>query len=103
MWWLYQIFPVFYDLFIHVSYVFMFYQFICLYEGVKYRGTGITDSGELPYGCWDLNLSSMAEKLVFLIVEPSIQPLLPVFNKPVDKILVEEDWNSNELTTELAS
>ena len=34
--------------------------------------TGVTESCELPFGCWELNLDSLEEPL---ITEPHFQPL----------------------------
>ena len=44
------------------------------YEGVRSPGTRITDSCELPCGCWDLNIGPLEEQPMFLITEPSLQP-----------------------------
>jgi hypothetical protein len=35
----------------------------CLCEGVTSPGTEATDSGELPCGCWELNLGPL-EKII---------------------------------------
>lgn len=35
-------------------------------------GTGVTDSGELL--CWELNLNSLKEQPVLLIIKPSLPP-----------------------------
>ena len=50
-----------------------------LEESVWYSGTGVTDSGELPYGCWELNQDSPEEQPVFLTAEPSLQPHINFF------------------------
>jgi hypothetical protein len=45
-----------------------------LSEGVRswsYR----QDSGELPCGCWELNLGPLEEQSVLSTTEPSLQPL----------------------------
>ena len=33
----------------------------CLCEGVRFFGTGVTDSCELPCGCWELNPGPLEE------------------------------------------
>jgi hypothetical protein len=43
--------------------------FIHLCEGVKSSGTGITNSWELPCGCWELNLGPLEEQLMLLTPE----------------------------------
>ena len=35
---------------------------------------GITDSCELPCGCWELNLGPLEKQSLLLIDEPSLQP-----------------------------
>ena len=47
--------------------------FACMYicGRVRSPGTGVTDKGELPCGCRELNLE---EQPVFLTAEPSLQP-----------------------------
>ena len=37
--------------------------YVCLYEGVRYSGTGVTDSCKQPRGCWELNLGPLEEQL----------------------------------------
>jgi len=49
-------------------------------EGVESSGSGITDGRELPYGCWELNLSPLEEQSMFLTMEPSISPALPTYH-----------------------
>ena len=53
----------------------MFCLHVCLCEGVGSPGTGVTDSCELPCGCWVLNLSSLEEQPGLLTAEPPLQPL----------------------------
>ena len=48
--------------------------------GVQFPGTGVTDSCEMTYGCWELNLGPLEEQLVFLTVEPPLQLAIPVFD-----------------------
>jgi hypothetical protein len=36
--------------------------------------TRVTDSCELPCGCWELNLGLLEEQPVHLTIEPSLQP-----------------------------
>lgn len=42
-------------------------------EGVQFFGTGIIDSREPPYGCWERNWSPLQEQRVLSIAEPSLQ------------------------------
>jgi hypothetical protein len=35
---------------------------VCLCEGVRSSGTGVTDRCELPCGCWELNLGPLKEQ-----------------------------------------
>ena len=35
--------------------------------------TGVIDSCELPYGCWELNTTILQEQQVYLTAEPSLQ------------------------------
>lgn len=37
---------------------------VCLCEGVGFSGAGVTDSGEPPCGCWELNLSLLEEQVL---------------------------------------
>ena len=51
---------------------------MCLCEGVRFPGTGVTDSSELLCGCCELNLDPLGhlEKLPALLTsELSLQPL----------------------------
>ena len=50
------------SVFLHVS----------LCKSVGYPETGVTDSCELSYGCWELNLGPLEEQLVLLTAEPSL-------------------------------
>lgn len=47
-----------------------------LEEGVRYLGTGITDSFGLLYECWKLNLGPQEGQQVFLTSESSFHPHL---------------------------
>ena len=38
--------------------------YVCLCEGVRSPGTGITDSCELPCACWELNPCPLEEQPV---------------------------------------
>ena len=54
---------------------------------VKCPATGVTDSCELPYGCWELNSGPLEEQPVLLTTEPSLQPqilVLACLLTPVD-------------------
>lgn len=42
-------------------------------------GTEVMDGCETPYGCWELNLSSLQQQQMFLTTEPFLQALS---NKP---------------------
>ena len=41
-------------------------------EGIGYLGTGVTDSYEPLYGCWELNLGSLQEQQVILMDKLSL-------------------------------
>jgi hypothetical protein len=41
-------------------------------EGTESYGTTLTDSSELPCGCWELNSAPLKEQLVLLTAEPSL-------------------------------
>jgi hypothetical protein len=45
-----------------------------LCEGVGSPRTGVAESCELPYGCWELNPGSLGEQPVLLTTEISLQP-----------------------------
>jgi hypothetical protein len=40
----------------------------CLCEGVRSPGTGVIDSCELLYGCWDLNSGPLEEQTVTVLL-----------------------------------
>ena len=42
-------------------------------EGIGSPGTGVTDSCELPCGCWELNPGPLEEQSVLLTTGPSLQ------------------------------
>lgn len=44
-------------------------------ESARSHGTGVTDSYELPRGCWELNPGSLKDQSMFLSAELSLQPL----------------------------
>jgi hypothetical protein len=52
---------------------------MCLCKGAKPPGTGVTESCELPCGCWELNPGHLEEQPVLLTPEPSVQPHISVF------------------------
>lgn len=57
-----------FNLFLYLLCALVFCLHVYLFEGVRTPGVGVTDSGELPCGCWDLNpVPSL------LITEPSLQ------------------------------
>lgn len=49
----------------------MFCLHIYVCEGANSPGTGITESSELPCGCWQLKLGPLEEQPVFLTSEPA--------------------------------
>ena len=51
---------------------FCLHVYLC--EGFGSSGMGVTDSCELPYGCWELNPGPLEEQPVLLTNEPSLQP-----------------------------
>jgi hypothetical protein len=62
-------------IFFKISYLFYLhwcFSYIC--EGVRCPGTGVTDSCELPCGCWELNPGPLEDHLVLLVAKPSLQP-----------------------------
>jgi hypothetical protein len=52
---------------------------VCLCEGVRSPGTGVTDNCELSCGCWDLNLGPLEEQPVLLELSHLSSLLLVVF------------------------
>lgn len=54
----------------------MFCPLVCLYEGVRYPETGVTDICEIFFGLWELNLDPLEEEPVLLTHKPSLQPQL---------------------------
>lgn len=42
--------------------------------------TGVTDSCEQPYWCWELNMVLLEEQSMFLAPEPSLQPLCHLYS-----------------------
>jgi len=55
-------------------------------EMTRSPGTGVTDSCELPCGCWELNSGPLQEQLVFLTTEPSLQPKGDFFFLMLNKV-----------------
>ena len=55
-------FFVFNDSFIFILCSLVFCLYVCLHEGAKSPGTGVTDSYELSCGCWELNLGPLKEQ-----------------------------------------
>jgi hypothetical protein len=64
----------FYNLFIFILCTLVICLHVCLCEGVRSPETGIANSCELPYECWELNLGPLKEQPVLLTTEPSLQP-----------------------------
>jgi hypothetical protein len=81
------------ELFISILYTLVFYLNVYLCEDAKSPTTGIIDSYELPYGCWELNLGPPEEQLVLLTAEPALQPLYLVKTPDFDS----QKYISNEL------
>ena len=50
---------------------------VCLCEGVGFSGAGVTDSGEPPCGCWELNLGPLEELLTTESSFQSVDCALP--------------------------
>lgn len=60
------------------------YNFTCMYvcvpqactmnqkseKGIRYPGTEVTDSCELPDGCWEVNLGPLPEQQLLLTAKP---------------------------------
>ena len=46
---------------------------VCQCKGVRHPETGVTDSYELPRGCWELNPGPLEEQSVLITTEPSPQ------------------------------
>jgi hypothetical protein len=58
----------------------LFYTHACLCEGVRCPGTEVTDSCELPCGCWELDPGPLEEQqLILLTAEPSLQSNLFIY------------------------
>lgn len=51
----------------------MFCLRACLYKHVRSPGTGVTDSCELTYRCWELKLGALEGQPVLITVEPFLQ------------------------------
>lgn len=49
-------------------------------DGVRYPGTGVTDSCNRPWRCWGLNLVPLKEQPVILTTESSLQPQTSCLN-----------------------
>ena len=62
------------------------FNFMCI--GIRSPGTGVTDSCELPYGCWELNPGPLEEQSVLLTAEPFLQPQKIFSTKSYKKILL---------------
>jgi hypothetical protein len=51
----------------------VFFLLVCVCEVVTSPGTGVTDSYELPCGCWEFNLDFSKGQPVLVTTEPSLQ------------------------------
>ena len=57
-------------------------------EGIGSPGTRVTDSCELPHGCWKSNMGSLKEQPVLALnAEPPLQPLIPALDIGSDLVL----------------
>jgi hypothetical protein len=65
------------DLFIFILCASVLWLHVCLCEGARSPGTGVTGWWKLPCGCWELNLGPLEEQSVLLTTELSFQPLDP--------------------------
>jgi hypothetical protein len=83
-------------LFIYIVYLFLFYAHWYVLAGtyvcVRLSDLRVTDSCELPCGCWELNQRPPEEQSVLLTAESSLQPpdmifqrtaIVPGFNFPL--------------------
>jgi hypothetical protein len=59
--------------FIFILWTLVIWLHIYLCEGIRLPETGVTDSCELPCGCWELYLGPLEEQPVLLTAEPSLQ------------------------------
>ena len=73
-----NILPLSSDWFIYILCTLVFYLHVYLDE-VRSPGTGVSNSCELPCGCWELNPDTLEEPPVLLTAEPSLQPQSQVF------------------------
>ena len=51
--------------------------------GVRSPGTEVTDSCELPCGCWELNSGPLEEQSVCFSPEPSLRILIAAIGTPL--------------------
>jgi len=65
----------------------------CMYVNVGSTRTGVTDSCELPCGCWDSN-SGPLEEQVILFISPSLQLSLSIicFQSSTSRERVMAQW-----------
>jgi hypothetical protein len=60
--------------FLKIIYLFLIYVhwcFACMHIYVRVSDIGVTDTCELPCGCWELDLGPLEEQSVLLTTEPS--------------------------------
>lgn len=62
-------------LFIFICSALVFCLPVCLYEGSISPGTEVTDFGELPCACWELNLGPLEEQPMLLPAAMGPAPL----------------------------
>ena len=73
-----------------MTHYFLFYVHLCFayrrvcvtVSGITSPRTGVTDSCELPCGCWERNLGPLEEQLVGLTIESSLQAKYTFFFFP---------------------
>jgi hypothetical protein len=67
---------------VYLLLVFFLYALLNLCEGIRFRGTGVKDSCEVPCRCWELNPGPLEKLPVLLSAEPPLQSsYYIVFNK----------------------
>ena len=75
-------------LFIFILCALVFCPHVCLCEGVRTPGNGITDSYELSCGCWELSPGPLAEQSEFFTAKLLLQAQLPIL--VAQKLLMSE-------------
>ena len=60
----------------HIIIITAVFLLVCVREGVRSPGTGVTGSCELPCRFWELNPGPLEEQPVLVTTKPTLQPLL---------------------------